>query len=118
MERRVLLLAIALVVVAGCFGPSAERTVPGVGVAESLRLAQPRAVHRATRLADGSVLLTGGCTESGCGGFDAGTRSELYNPDRGFVRGPSMSTPRASGTATLLEDGRVLLTGGYPGEGL
>ena len=82
-----------------------------------MRLDQPRAVHRATELSDGTVLLTGGCTEDGCGGFDAGTRSELYDPRRGFVAGPSMITPRASGTATLLEDGRVLLTGGYVGEG-
>lgn len=120
--RRIALVAVLVVVAAGC-SQSAERggdaspapsPSPSPGV---LRLDQPRAVHRATELTDGTVLITGGCTEEGCGGFDAGTRSELYDPQRGLVVGPSMITPRASGTATLLEDGRVLLTGGYVGEG-
>jgi hypothetical protein len=79
----------------------------------------PRAVHHATALADGRVLVTGGCSEAGCGGFDAARASEIYDPDLAtFVPGPTMNEARASGTATLLRDGRVLLTGGYPGEGM
>ncbi len=64
------------------------------------------------------MLLTGGCTAPGCGGFEQGRRSELFDPlQRAFSVGPLMLQPTASGTATLLKDGRVLLTGGYPGEG-
>jgi hypothetical protein len=70
-------------------------------------------------LGDGSVLLTGGCSEPGCGGFDASRSSDLFDPvANSFHSGPRMQTARASGTATLLTDGRVLLVGGYPGEGL
>ncbi len=115
-----MVVVVAIVAVtAGCTQPAEPResSAPSASTAEVLRLAQPRAVHRATALADGTVLITGGCTEDGCGGFDAGARSELYDPRRGLVTGPSMTTPRASGTATLLEDGRVLLTGGHVGEG-
>jgi hypothetical protein len=62
--------------------------------------------------------VTGGCTEPGCGGFDAARASEIFDPaTASFVPGPTMLEPRASGTATLLPDGRVLLAGGYPGEG-
>jgi hypothetical protein len=84
---------------------------------DGLSLSQPRAAHRATLLDDGRVLITGGCTEPGCGGFDAGRTSDLFDPYAGVRAGPVMGTARASGTATLLSDGRVLLTGGYPGEG-
>ena len=84
-----------------------------------MELLQPRAVHHATVLADGRVLVTGGCTEPGCEGFDAARASEIFNPTKAvFVPGPTMPTMSASGTATLLGDGRVLLTGGYPGEGM
>lgn len=83
-----------------------------------MRLGQPRAVHRATVLDDGRVLISGGCTQRGCAGFDHGRRSELFDPQGGtFAFDAVMRTARASGSATLLEDGRVLLAGGYPGEG-
>lgn len=81
-------------------------------------LGLPRAVHRASTLADGRVLFTGGCSTRGCGGFDEARASELYDPATGaFTPGPETVSARASGTATLLPDGRVLLTGGFPGEG-
>ncbi len=81
-------------------------------------LLQPRAVHRSTLLSDGRVLLTGGCTTAGCGGFDAGRRSELFDPSTAtFADGPLMAQSRASHTATRTPDGRVLVIGGYPGEG-
>ena len=81
-------------------------------------LSQPRAVHRALPLVDGTVLLVGGCSTIGCGGFDESRTSEVVDPATGQARpGPVMAQPRASGTATTLPDGRVLLVGGYPGEG-
>ena len=81
-------------------------------------LSVPRAVHKATVLKDGRVLFTGGCTQPGCEGFDRALSSEIFDPDeRRFIQGPAMTTPRAGHSATLLDDGRVLLVGGYPGEG-
>jgi hypothetical protein len=106
--------------------PSAQNDAADAGPAQNrtsspraaLELTVPRAVHRATVLPDGRVLLTGGCTQLGCEGFERGRVSEVFDPHAGrFAAGPQMTTPRASHTATLLEDGRVLLTGGYPGEG-
>jgi hypothetical protein len=110
---RVLSAATLVVALAGCTGsePPPDRADRALG------LTQPRAVHRATLLQDGRVLVTGGCTEPGCGGFDAGRRAEIYDGHHGLVADAEMATPRASDTATLLADGRVLLVGGYPGEG-
>ncbi len=90
----------------------------GPAKSSTLALTSPRAVHQATRLADGSVLFTGGCSEPGCGGFDASRTADVFDPAKqAFMSGATMGTARASGTATLLADDRVLLVGGYPGEG-
>ena len=117
---RVLVVVSLMAALSGCTDDQSTRRAGGDITASAsavLRMTQPRAVHRATLLSDGSVLVTGGCTERGCGGFDAGRRAERYVPGRGLVADAEMATPRASGTATLLADGRVLLVGGYPGEG-
>ena len=115
MRRWIAAVAMVLGLVACSDDPADQPARPGDD--EGLSLSQPRAVHRATLLDDGRVLITGGCTEPGCEGFDAGRTSDLFDPAAGVRTGPSMGTARASGTATLLTDGRVLLTGGYPGEG-
>ncbi len=86
------------------------------GRGDALALTIPRAVHRATVLADERILVSGGCTLRGCDGFERA--SEIFDPVGGrFTPGPDMTTPRAGHTATLLSDGRVLLVGGYAGEG-
>lgn len=117
----VVLTAVVLVPgVVSCTGPpqpDSSAPDPSAARAEELRLLQPRAVHRAVPLTDGSVLVLGGCTTPGCGGFEAGRRTELFRPGRGFVAGPAMALGRAGGTATRLLDGRVLVTGGHLGEG-
>ena len=97
-------------------GPTASPDSSRTLAATALRV--PRAVHRATVLTDGRVLFTGGCTQQGCEGFDRALASEIFVPEgRRFIPGPAMSTPRAGHSATLLNDGRVLLIGGYSGEG-
>ena len=116
------LLAALLLLAAGCSGGD-EGSPPGPDPSDAtvagLHLTQPRAVHEATALADGRVLVTGGCTEPGCGGFDAARATDVYDPTtQRITAGPRTGSPRASGSATLLADGRVLLVGGYPGEGL
>ena len=61
-----------------------------------------------TLLTNGKVLVVGG--------FGPGTRlatAELYDPHTGtFVLAADMVDPRVLHTATLLKDGRVLITGG------
>jgi len=92
----------------------------------------PREFHTATLLTDGRVLIAGGYTanraaagssitfasyqtaESSSSVLDS---AEVYDPATGtFSRTDSMSTFRDHHTATLLQDGRVLVVGGG-GEG-
>lgn len=122
---RLVVAAAILVLMGSCSGPDPgvsagpDEGAPGpASTAGSSALTFPRVVHRASALQDGRVLITGGCTLVGCEGFDQGQHSDLFDPVTGlFTAGPSMSSPRAGHTATVLGDGRVLLVGGYPGEG-
>jgi hypothetical protein len=67
-----------------------------------------RAMHTATRLADGTVLIAGG--RSTAGELDS---AELYVPATDSFRPVApMNQRRSSATATLLPDGRVLVAGG------
>jgi hypothetical protein len=73
------------------------------------QMSAARAAHRATLLADGRVLITGGQDATLL--HTAG--AEIYDPaTRRFTPAGSLLTPRSDHTATLLKDGRVLIAGG------
>jgi hypothetical protein len=98
--------------------PSHAPAMAGGSSVELAAMTMPRATHTATALADGRVLVAGGCTTDGCGGTPDGGVTEFYEPgQRRFVPGPRMVQARMGHTATLLHDGRVLYAGGYPDEG-
>jgi hypothetical protein len=77
-------------------------------------MADERYGHTATRLGDGRVLVVGGADLMD--GIDNLATAEIYDPyTRQFTRTGSMAQGRAEHTATLLVDGRVLITGGFGG---
>ena len=77
-------------------------------------LVKPRVMHTATLLPNGKVLVVGGDTSPLSPDFGRGNTAELYDPaTQTWTLTGSMGTTRAWHTATLLQDGRVLVAGGF-----
>jgi hypothetical protein len=87
---------------------------PGATFIPTGNMTASRYMHAATLLTDGRVLITGGAGYSNSGLFLGGLPSaELYDSSTGtFPATGGMMTRRAGHTATLLNDGRVLISGG------
>lgn len=98
--------------------PHAESELPLVtsgSWVETPRMDSPRSGASARLLMDGRVLVIGGCYTAGPRGSPCllVTRVEIYDPESGtWNRTQSMNHPRSPFTMTLLQDGRVLVTGG------
>jgi hypothetical protein len=74
-----------------------------------------RFLHTATLLPGGKVLISGGCSISGCTS-DILASSELYDPGGNtWTNTDSFETSRTYQTATLLLTGKVLIAGGWNG---
>jgi len=75
-----------------------------------------RAEHAAIRLADGRVLISGGFNRNPNGYSVVLATTEIYDPGTGtWSLATSMASPRHSHTTTLLQNGTVLVTGGFAG---
>src|SRR5208282_5185531 len=95
------------------FIASAELYNPATGTfTPTGSLNTAREYHTATLMNNGMVLIAGG--QGLVGGFDGLLASaELYNPATGtFAPTSSLNTPRQQQTATLLNNGMVLIAGG------
>ena len=95
--------------------PSAERYNQATGKWTATgSMAIARTDHTATLLPNGEVLVAGGISNGSSPWSNSCTASaELYNPSTGqWTSTGSMTKPRDSHTATLLNDGSVLVAGG------
>jgi Abnormal spindle-like microcephaly-assoc'd, ASPM-SPD-2-Hydin len=96
---------------------SAELYEPtsGIFTTKTLFLKAPRAFHTLTALPDGTLLAAGGlnCRLNPC---PAIATAEIYNPATNqFAFTGSMNNARSAHTATLLNNGTVLVVGGWAG---
>jgi C-terminal processing protease CtpA/Prc/N-acetylneuraminic acid mutarotase/transcriptional regulator with XRE-family HTH domain len=90
-------------------------------------LTTPRGGHTATLLGNGKVLVAGGTSSNGNRAGGPLTRNtttilvsaELYNPaTNAWTSAGSMATARAVSSASLLDNGKILVAGGWqPGGG-
>ena len=84
---------------------------PGFATTGSM-VSPSRGLQTATLLTDGRVMVVGGQTVT-AGSVSYFSSGELYDPATGaFTATGSMHDARESHTATLLQDGRVLIVGG------
>lgn len=93
---------------------SAEIFDPETGeFAETHPMAVKRYLLFAAPLTDGRVLVGGGMAVNGFEAQDSAT-TEIYDPgtDR-FTPGPSMAFPRVGAAAVALENGSILIAGGW-----
>ncbi len=96
-------------------GPSnpAAFAVPTPNFAPSGILGTGRAFHTATLLDDGTVLLAGGAGSSLLGQGSYLSSAEVYDPVAGtFSAAADLNTARSNHTATLLNNGEVLIACG------
>jgi hypothetical protein len=113
------LLNNGMVLIVGGWGPngylaSAELYNPTTGTFTATgSLSATRIYHTATLLNDGMVLVAGGDTFSSASKYGCAVVAELYNPATGtFTPTGSLNAARGRHTATLLNNGLVLMAGG------
>ncbi len=78
-------------------------------------MASPRAGHTATVLKSGNVLVAGGQSATGASGFTASAEQFDSSVNQWRLIDPMVS-PRLLHNAVALEDGRVLVLGGFSGD--
>ncbi len=115
MRHTATLLDNGNVLVAGGDGTAAaELYDPATGTWSTAgSMADGRRWFTATRLQNGTVLVAAGEGSIGSQSIGVIARSELYSPAaNSWAAAASLTTPRRSQTATLLDDGEVLVVGG------
>ncbi|MFB4295076.1 DUF6603 domain-containing protein [Actinomadura sp. NTSP31] len=81
----------------------------------ALPMIDARSGHRAVPVPGGRVLVAGGVVPTGDGGDRALARCEIYDPVTGaWSATGDLAAGRKGHQATVLADGRVLVTGGDP----
>jgi N-acetylneuraminic acid mutarotase len=114
------LLADGTVLVAGGIDSStvhdtAERYDPKTNSWTSAgSMSQPHWHHVAERLSDGRVIVIGGCSSGQSNSCMIGVGADIYDPkNNSWTKAQPMLTSRRSHASTLLQDGRVLVVGGF-----
>jgi hypothetical protein len=91
---------------------SVELYDPATGTFANTRMSTARDGHTSTLLSDGTVLVAAGSPIASAQYHPTAT-AEIYDPTiGGFYGTANMTTARSDHTATLLNSGQVLLTGG------
>jgi len=109
-----------------CFASIGALLIASVGisapsnpsVSKEISMPEPRAAHSASVLADGRILLAGGCRMNGCQG-EISNSALLFDPkNQTFTSAGTLITARVGHRTVRLQDGGVLLIGGWTKNGV
>lgn len=90
------------------------QTISDGKLARTSSMTQKRAAHSSTLLKDGRVLIAGGIIEDGNGNEIPVSTAEIFNPETNeFKKIDNMNEQHCNHTATLLENGEVLIVAGW-----
>lgn len=111
-----------VVTVGGMVGPHPQTStelleITSGNITKASEMQTPRAYHSSTMLQDGNILVTGGLTGLPPVGHSATTSTQKFNITTGWTMASSLAEGRYNHSATLLNDGKVLVTGGMTGTG-
>ncbi len=112
-------LSLLLTAILGCSVSTAScaqksLTTSQWNIQSTTPLSTPRAAHKATMISPLLVLVTGGCSNTGCTPVEPSAELIHIESGRSEAMLP-MSEPRASHVAAPLRNGKVLVAGGWTG---
>ena len=123
MKTKFVLFSLLAIVLIGCTlkNESQKKSLKNINATSDNKnlikvgsMVKKRAAHSSTLLKDGRILIAGGIAEDGNGNELPMNSAEIFNPETNeFTAISNMIEPHCNHTATLLENGEVLIIAGW-----
>lgn len=115
--RKIMLAVVGIGALTACGAaqdPVPPQSAAGVVMTDGPRLSARRATHAMVRTSGGLIVALGGCVEDGCDPGPASATVDIFSADgTRLLRNGNLLERRVQPAAVPLDDGRILVIGGW-----